>query len=676
VQWWPTTGSDKAFGSGAIVACLREKAMSLRFLTFHCALACAAAMPSAHAQTALQELEDLLNQPVYAASKYAESAAAAPAAVTVLTAGDIRSFGWRTLGEVLNAVRGVYLRDDRIYTYVGVRGFARPGDYSSRLLVTIDGMRVNDNIYDQALGGREMPVDVAMIERVEFIAGPGSALYGSNALLAVVNIVTKSASTLGGGNATLGLGSQGQRSAALRWGGNVAAGSLVLGAHVERVPGRDLYFAAFDDPATADGIAPGRLNNESDHKLYAKWSQGAWQAAWSYSNHRRDSPTGSYGTDFGAPALSRDRYSLADLRWQQPEGVSQWIAHASLGEYKFAGTGQYGADTIEYDQTGRWLTAEARWHYSGWQSHRVALGGEVQRNLSQRQIITTVGQSPQINAVEGDGWRAGLFANDEWRFAGDWRAVMGLRLDRLLSGKHDLSPRLALLWQAQPGLHLKWLEGRAYREPNAWEAQYGDLTQLPNPALNNERLRASELAVEWRAAESLRLAGSLYRNRVSDLIDQVTLQPSGLLQYQNVGRAEGRGIELEADYVAIAGWRVRASWSRAKTVDGETGLQLGNSPRSLLKAQASLPLPWWGARLSAEAVRVGQRLTMAGKPMPSHMVANATLRFAPAGTPWSLSLSAYNLFDKDYADPAGPEHLQETLQRDGRRLQMQLSHDF
>ena len=88
------------------------------------------------------DLEALLNQPVYAASKFAQDAAVAPAAVTVLTAGDIRAFGWRTIAEVLNGVRGVYFRYDRNYNYVGVRGLGRPGDFSSRLLVLVDGMRV------------------------------------------------------------------------------------------------------------------------------------------------------------------------------------------------------------------------------------------------------------------------------------------------------------------------------------------------------------------------------------------------------------------------------------------------------------------------------------------------------------------------------------------------------
>ncbi len=73
---------------------------------------------------------------------------------------------------MLNAVRGVYIRNDRAYSYLGVRGLGRPGDYSSRLLMLIDGARVNDNIYDSVMAGRESPLDIELIERIECHPGP------------------------------------------------------------------------------------------------------------------------------------------------------------------------------------------------------------------------------------------------------------------------------------------------------------------------------------------------------------------------------------------------------------------------------------------------------------------------------------------------------------------------
>ena len=211
------------------------------------------------------ELEALLNQPVYAASKFSQAAADAPASVTVLTAGDIRAFGWRTLAEVLNGARGVHLRNDRSYTYVGVRGFNRPGDYTSRLLVLIDGQRVNENIFDGAPGGREFVLDVGLIERVEFLPGPGSALYGSNAVLGVVNVITRAPASLGDGSATVEFGSASSRLLRLSTARETADGAWMLSAVSERRPGRDLYYAEYDTPATNSGIARG-IDDEGDRK--------------------------------------------------------------------------------------------------------------------------------------------------------------------------------------------------------------------------------------------------------------------------------------------------------------------------------------------------------------------------------------------------------------------------
>ena len=112
--------------------------------------------------------------------------------MTIVTAEDIRTFGWRTLAEALTSVRGFYTTNDRNYTYVGVRGFGRPSDYNNRVLVLVNGHRFNDNVYDQALVGNEFPIDLALVERIEIIRGPGSALYGTSAFFAVINVVAAS----------------------------------------------------------------------------------------------------------------------------------------------------------------------------------------------------------------------------------------------------------------------------------------------------------------------------------------------------------------------------------------------------------------------------------------------------------------------------------------------------
>src|SRR5208283_2908020 len=97
---------------------------------------------------------------VYGASKHEQSTLEAPASVTIVTGDDIKRFGYRTLADVLQSVRGFYITSDRVYTYIGVRGVNRPGDFGGRILITINGHRINDPIFDQAFNGMEFPLDV------------------------------------------------------------------------------------------------------------------------------------------------------------------------------------------------------------------------------------------------------------------------------------------------------------------------------------------------------------------------------------------------------------------------------------------------------------------------------------------------------------------------------------
>ena len=148
-------------------------------------------------------------QQVFGASDRLQPVTEVPSSVTIVTADEISRYGYRTLADILRGVRGFYVTDDRNYSYVGARGFNRPGDYSTRVLLLVNGHRVNDNVYDQASVGAEFGIDAAMFERVEIIRGPASSLYGTNALFAIVNVVTRTGASLNGASFDVDAGTLG-----------------------------------------------------------------------------------------------------------------------------------------------------------------------------------------------------------------------------------------------------------------------------------------------------------------------------------------------------------------------------------------------------------------------------------------------------------------------------------
>lgn len=630
------------------------------------------------------DLADLLAQPVFGssriagASKHDQDVAETPGMVYVRTGGEIRAQGYRTLAEVLDSLPGTHSRNDRSYTYTGVRGISRPGDYSSRLLLLIDGVRINEAIYDSATGGSEFPLDVGLIDRVEYIAGPGSALYGSNAVLGVVNIITRTASQLSGLNAAIDAGSNAYRRLALTWGGDLGSARVLLGLASERAPGhRQLYFPEYDDPATNGGIAQDRDGARND-KLFAKahWRDFTFSAE--LSDRLKFDPTASYGAVFNTRSVSIDRYALGNLSFARPYGQDHEVfARVGVARYIYYGYALYGASDAPVPAESRgeasWASGELRYVWSGWSGHRILLGTEFQNNFRQRLWSADVAPDPQIYTdlrLHSSRWS--LFVNDEWRLTTMLRLNIGLRSDWLLNGHRTTTPRIAALWSPTTQWTFKIQHGIAFREPNASERQNPDNPQLVTPNLKVESTRSNEASALWRPAPGLDLTATLYSFAIRDSIDLVAA-PTGGSQYLNVGGMKSRGAELEATQVFGNGVQARASWSKQSGTEADAHAALSDSPRSLVKVMVTAPGPWNGSRIGVNLERVGERDTLSGASLEPFVTVNTNLTYAPAGRPWTLSLGVYNLTGRRHADPAGPDFLQDSLPQDGRSWRVQLN---
>ena len=186
-------------------------------------------------------LEELLDVSVESVSGNDDKWWRSPAAVTVITREDILNSGRRNLPEILRGVPGLHVAqiESSVWT-VSSRGF--PSRFANKLLVLIDGR----SIYNPLFAGvywdtQNLPVDA--IDRIEVIRGPGSTLWGSNAVNGVINVITRHSSETAGSLATLSAGSHETGSGSYLYGGKTDSGSY-------RIWGESKTFDALSSPVS------------------------------------------------------------------------------------------------------------------------------------------------------------------------------------------------------------------------------------------------------------------------------------------------------------------------------------------------------------------------------------------------------------------------------------------
>ncbi len=642
------------------------------------------------AQLADLPLEALLDVRVSAASRFDQDAREAPSAVHVITADDIRAFGWRTLADALGSLPGLFSSYDRSYTYLGARGFLRPGDYGSRFLLLVDGHRLNEPIYEQATAGYEFPIALDVVERIEYVPGPGSSVFGSNAFFGIINVITRDGAAHAGGALTAAVGSSGYRQVSARYGLSGGAGELMIAASGMEADGEDRYFPEFDAPETNDGVAEG-LDHERARKLFLKAERGGFGVSLIHSSREKGTPTASYMQRFGDPrSRERDRWSLLGLRHRaQPSESLETEAHALFGAYDYDGYFAYDAppDGLNRDAArARWAGFGAHAVSTAFPGHKLLIGIDAQWDVRRDQYNYDVAPRADHLADERRAVRAGVMVEDEFALREGLLLNAGLRFDHDSVSGGNLSPRLALIRRWKNGGTLKLIHGSAFRSPNAFELYYhtGDAddssAQLANPSLAPERIRASELVWSQQLSTRTQWQASLYHYHIDGLIAQVgayrdvPLVDDGPLVYRNVDRAKAAGLELSGEHRWSGGAVARANYGYARTEASGAGVPV-NSPRHL--AAVNLRVPFAEDRLLAgfEARYVGRRRAQLG-PVAAYTVANLTLTWRTPLPGVELQGSIRNLFDRRYADPAGPSFVQNEIEQDGRSFFLRTAVEF
>ena len=631
-----------------------------------------------------KSLEDLMKIEIYSASKYMQDASDAPSSVTVVTADEIQKYGYRSLADILESVRGFYITYDRDYSFVGVRGFGRLGDSNNRILVLIDGHQINDNVFGEPYLGTEFLVDVDLIERVEIIRGPSSSLYGADAFFAVINVITRKAPQLKGVEVSFAPASFGTYDGRASYGGQYRGLDVMLSGTFYNSRGATLFFPQFDSPATNYGVTR-NTDYESFQHILATISFHGFTLQGLFSARDKGVPTAYYGALFNDPRTQNfDYHQYFDLSYQHSFGDTwNFTARTSYDQARLQAPVAYstglpdGSTTVDtYSFRGNWWNSEAKVNWTLFKKHKITLGTQVMDNLRQDQgDYTAIGNTFVADPASSVIWA--FYAQDEFAITHTLSLSAGLRYDHYSYFGGTTNPRLGLIYHPFHPTTLKLLYGTAFRAPEPFEMSpdYGPFYDN-NLQLKPETIRSVEGVVEEALGQHFTLEGSVFRNWIDNLISIETNPADGQSIYENSGGVNATGVEVELDGRFAGGLQGRASYSYTDTEQPVTHQILPNSPTQLGKLNLSVPIvhQWLFASLDAQYTSPVQ--TLAANTVSGFSVFNVTLLGHTLGKHLDVSASVYNILNKKYFDPGRPEDPEDAIQRDGRNFRIKLTGRF
>jgi iron complex outermembrane receptor protein len=484
-------------------------------------------------------LTEAYERVVVSSSRYSQAPLDAASSVTILTADDIRTSGAVLIHDVLRRAVGVDVMSmSSSLPYVGIRGFN--GELNNKVLWLMDGRPIAWDFVGTVLT-LSLPVGLDEIERIEVIRGPGSAIYGANAVTGIINIITRAPGegprqtmyvTAGSPGITDAGATASGRAGDLAW--RVGGGYLRMGRWAkEDLPDEATspYTLFQPDQDLADQRFRGdaRLDWKFLDKGLASVSGGFVQGR---SEYYSIGELFNFGLNGSAGFLRGDLSwgpGHARVYWAREDGNTRPWVDAVDRVHDLVGATRNDTFDIELEGNLPLQTGEV--------AHRLHVGGGYTYKHFRFDYFAGDFETPWIEH------HGKLFAS----YRMDWKQLGfegSLRFDRhpLVDPRRTLSPRATVLVRVTPTTTVRAGFGTAYRAMNGLESYmdlelptsadgyyvryYGGQTDPNGRDLVPERVLNAELAVRDESSPYHTLDVALYWNRVTNLIGLAPVNPT------------------------------------------------------------------------------------------------------------------------------------------------------
>lgn len=621
---------------------------------------------------------------VVAAGKREQTQRQAAASVSVIDSEEIELFGYQSLADALRNQRSFNLHTDGLNWFAGVRGFLRPGEWNARMLVLVDGRPTREPIYGQTHLDLDFVVPTEAVKRIEVIRGPGSTLYGGNAVFGVINVVTKDGADVrnwaelkvqGGTHET------GRVSALI--GKKLEDGWDVMGtASLYNSQGeKEIRYDGVHDAAHNFGLIEG-FDSEDVGAIFLKARKGDFVIEGDFARRDRDNRSATFLTSWADPGSMEEERASVTVRFDHELGEGQSVhAMAYYGRYVYKQAWQFNDDGAGHPY-GYSTAADTDWlggeFHHEWQVNKsvhVTLGADATVSVDTHQVDRDSLTGELLN--EQPSTRSlGLFAEGEWKAADCLSFTGGIRADWVARMDMQFSPRAAVIVTPTTEDTIKGLYGRAFRAPNLYEMFYASPgANTPNPNLMPEVIDTLELIWERQNADGWRSSLGYYFWKMSHGLGDLEM-PDHSLETVNSGNYWAHGVEAEIQKQWHSGARFRAYATLGRAV--QKGDELTHSPEWILGSAVAIPLFSKNTILAIEPQIIGPMKSDFDESTDPTFITNlvATSRDVLPGL--DIQLGVYNLFAHEARLPRNSpfDHSQPWLNYPGTEVMLTLKYRF
>jgi len=496
-------------------------------------------------------LAELSQLTVTTSSRREESLSSVASSITLLTREQIRLLGIDNLNELFNYIPGMQSqRNDTssLNQVVSSRGFSATTS-PREILFLLDGQRLN-NIWSGGLGNTLAYMTLDHVERVEFIRGPGSAIYGSNAMTGVVNIITSSQREV-----SVAAASNKNFQGSGQWRQNI--GDSLWQAYVSGVNDGGEALQLYNH---LTGVSEPSRDPYRHREAYVRGQIGALEVKWFLSEQKTER--------FYTAGLISDKYNLFDsetqtfsVQYVTPlHPMLSLTSTASYSQRQFDIQAEVSPEPFQISIAGtveeRELGGEFVFQYENPNGRNGLLGFEFrQPELTNTDAYTSgVVESYVPQAPTDKETIRGLFAQYQAPLGAAVQLTAGVRYDDYSRIGSHLSPRGGLVWRPSQHHTFKLLYGESFRAPTRDET---DVQNSPVISANQDLKPevAKTLDLVWQYVSNKNYSSvSLYNTEIEDPAIPTRTTPS---RRENGPRVTITGVEFEWQQQWLAHWQTR-----------------------------------------------------------------------------------------------------------------------